>query len=185
MAIIQAIPTTTFSELLLMKISPIAGVASLAICLSALVSAPAICAEELDPVPTESVWEVTLSPYAYHFHSDPKHDPVWLIGLERLRADGWLWGGAYFSNSFGQKSGTAYVGYVWNNLFNVPTLYVKLVGGLMYGYVAPYEDKVPFNHNGYSPIVVPSLGYRFTRKDALQVSLLGTAGLLFAYTRRF
>jgi len=96
-----------------------------------------------------------------------------------------LWGGAYFSNSFGQKSGTVYFGYVWDNLFDVPKLYAKLVGGLMYGYVDPYEDKVPFNHNGYSPIVVPALGYRLTPKDALQVSMLGTAGLMFSYNRRF
>lgn len=74
---------------------------------------------------------------------------------------------------------------MWNNLFNAPMLYAKLVGGLMYGYVAPYEDKVPFNHNGYSPIIVPSLGYRLTPKDALQVSLMGSAGMLLSYTRRF
>jgi len=168
-----------------MAFSPTARFASLAICLFGLVDAPAVRAEESNLIPTESAWEVTLSPYRYHFDSDPSHKNGWLIGLERQRADGWLWGGAYFNNSFGQRSGTVYVGYLWNNLFNVPTLYAKLVGGLMYGYVAPYEDKVPFNHNGYSPIIVPALGYRLTPKDALQVSLLGTAGLLFSFSRRF
>ncbi len=147
--------------------------------------ASAIRAEESNLTRTDSAWEITLSPHAYHFHSDPTHKPVWLIGLERQRADGWLWGGAYFSNSFGQKSGAVYVGYVWNKLFNAPMLYAKLVGGLMYGYVAPYEDKVPFNHNGFSPIIVPSLGYRLTPKDALQVSLMGSAGVLLSYTQRF
>jgi len=168
-----------------MRFSPNARLASLAICLFGLLDAPDIRAEESNLIPTDSAWEVTLSPYGYHFHSDPMHKPVWLIGLERQSADGWLWGGAYFINSFGQKSGAVYVGYVWNNLFNVQMLYAKLVGCLMYGYVAPYQDKVPFNHNGYSPMVVPALGYRLTHKDALQVSLLGTAGLLFSYNRRF
>jgi hypothetical protein len=32
---------------------------------------------------------------------------------------------------------------------------------------------------------VPALGYRLTPKDALQVSMLGTAGLMFSYNRRF
>lgn len=167
-----------------MRFSPTARIAGLAVCLFGLLDAPAIRAEESNLTPTDSAWEITLSPHAYHFHSDATHKPVWLIGLERQRADGWLWGGAYFSNSFGQKSGAVYVGYVWNNLFNAPTLYAKLVSGLMYGYVAPYEDKVPFNHNGYSPIIVPSLGYRLTPKDALQVSLMGSAGVLLSYTRR-
>ena len=168
-----------------MRFSPAARVARVAICLFGLLDVPSIRAEESSLIPTDSVWEVTLSPYGFHFHSDPMHKPVWLIGLERQSADGWLWGGAYFSNSFGQKSGTVYAGYLWNNLFNVPTLYAKLVGGLMYGYVAPYEDKVPFNHNGYSPIIVPALGYRLTPQDALQVSSLGKGGLLFSYNRRF
>jgi hypothetical protein len=32
---------------------------------------------------------------------------------------------------------------------------------------------------------VPSLGYGLTPKDALQVSLMSTAGVLLSYTRRF
>jgi hypothetical protein len=166
-------------------LSPAVRIASVAVGLLACMNATDLRAEESSVIQPDVTWEVTLSPYAYHFQNDPDHKPVWLIGLERQRSDGWLVGGAYFSNSFGQKSGTVYVGYLWDNLLGVPSLYAKLVGGLMYGYVAPYEDKVPFNHNGFSPVVVPTLGYRLTPKDALQVSLLGTAGLLFSYSRRF
>ncbi|SFL90883.1 hypothetical protein [Variovorax sp. OV329] len=152
----------------------------------ALLASGASAQESASPlVPTEAAWEVTIAPYVYHFSSDPAHKTAYLIGLERQRADNWIIGGAYFSNSFGQDSGTAYVGYIWNNLFGVPALYGKVVAGIMYGYVYPYEDKVPFNHNGWSPIVVPALGWRFTPKDAVQVSLLGTAGLMFSYNRRF
>ena len=126
-----------------------------------------------------------VSPYVYHFSNDPEHKYAWLIGLERQRADNWLWGAAYFSNSFGQDSGTAYVGYIWNNLFNQPALYLKVVAGIMYGYVDPYEDKVPLNSNGWSPIIVPALGWRLTPTDAVQIELLGGAGLMFSYNRRF
>ncbi|MDM0111859.1 hypothetical protein QTI66_06835 [Variovorax sp. J22R133] len=168
-----------------MKFTATARVASLAIAMLGAAHAPALHAQETSVIPKETAWEVTISPYAYHFSKDDTHKAVWLIGLERQYDDGWLWGGAYFSNSFGQKSGTAYFGYIWNNLFDVPALYVKLTAGIMYGYVEPYEDKVPFNHNGWSPTVVPAVGYRLTSKDALQVALLGTAGLLFSYNRRF
>ena len=151
-----------------------------------MLSAPASAQQASSPLtPTEAGWELTVAPYVFHFSADAEHKHAWLIGLERHRADNWLWGAAYFSNSFGQDSGTAYVGYIWNNLFNQPALYAKLVAGIMYGYVAPYEDKVPFNHNGWSPIVVPTAGWRFTPQDAVQVSLLGSAGLMLSYSRRF
>ncbi len=161
--------------------------AGLALGLCAALAAPASAQQQSSSplIPTETAWELTVAPYVYHFSNDPNHKYAWLIGLERQRADGWLWGGAYFSNSFGQESGTAYVGYIWNNLFNQPALYAKLAAGIMYGYVAPYEDKVPFNHNGWSPMVVPTAGWRFTPTDAVQLSLLGTAGLMFSYSRRF
>ena len=169
-----------------MKTTTRARVAGLALALAGLLQAPAIQAQEQSPlIPTGDAWEVTIAPLAYHFSDSPDHKNAWLIGLERQRADNWLWGAAYFSNSFGQDSGTAYVGYMWNGLFGVPALYGKLVAGIMYGYVAPYEDKVPFNHNGWSPILIPALGWRLTSQDALQVSMLGTAGLLFSYNRRF
>lgn len=168
-----------------MKPSTRTRVAGAALGLLGLLHAPFLRAEPSPLIPTETAWEITLSPYAYHFSHDDSHKNVWLVGLERQYADGWLWGGAYFSNSFGQKSGTVYGGYMWSNLFNVPALYAKLTAGIMYGYVEPYEDKVPFNHNGWSPTIVPAVGWRFTPKDSAQVALLGTAGLLFSYNRRF
>ncbi|HSV59993.1 MAG TPA: hypothetical protein VLJ19_13955 [Variovorax sp.] len=169
-----------------MKNSIRARAAALALGLCGLLQSPAIQAQEESPlIPKEAGWELTLAPYAYHYHSDPLHEPVYLIGIERHRADNWLAGAAYFSNSFGQPSGVVYVGYVWNSLFGVPALYARLVAGIMYGYRAPYEDKVPYNHDGWSPVIVPSLGWRLTPNDALQISTLGSAGLLFSYNRRF
>lgn len=130
-------------------------------------------------------WEVTLSPYTYHLHYDKNHTWVFLGGLERHYESNWLWGGAAFRNSFGQPSGVAYFGYEWNRLFDVQPLYFKLVGGIMYGYVDEYQDKVPFNHNGFSPVILPAVGWRLTAKDAAQVIFLGGNALMFSYNRRF
>ncbi|HYP84424.1 hypothetical protein [Variovorax sp.] len=170
-----------------MKTSLRARAAGLLLAIPGLTQAPALRAEEAASplIPTADGWELVISPYAYHFSHSPEHKHVYLIGLERQRADNWLWGGAYFSNSFGQDSGVGYVGYMWNNVFDIPALYFKLVAGIMYGYKEPYEDKVPFNHNGWSPVILPSVGWRFTPKDSVQVVLLGGNGMLFSYNRRF
>ena len=146
--------------------------------------APIANAQEANLAAPFDGWELTFSPFTYHF-SKEWHTDVLLVGLERHREDNWLWGGALFRNSFGQPSGTVYVGYQWSNLFGVSALYFKLVGGVMYGYVDEYEDKVPFNHNGFSPIILPGIGYRLTPKDALQVIALGGNALMFSYNRRF
>ncbi|MQQ99298.1 hypothetical protein [Glaciimonas soli] len=130
-------------------------------------------------------WELMLSPYAYHFDYSPEHKNVYLVGLEKHRSDQWFAGGVLFSNSFGQATGAAYAGYEWDKLFGVSSLYAKLAGGIMYGYVGQYKNKVPLNYNGWSPIVVPAVGWSFTQKDAAQVTLLGNAGLLFSYNRKF
>jgi len=160
---------------------------ALALSLATAAAAPAVHAQEASPpamgAPFDG-WELTISPYTYHF-SNEDHTWVFLAGLERQYASNWLWGGALFRNSFGQPSGTAYVGYQWNRVFDVPQLYVKLVGGIMYGYVDEYEDKVPFNHNGWSPIILPGVGWRFTAKDAAQIILLGGNAVMFSYNRRF
>lgn len=130
-------------------------------------------------------WELAVSPYTLHWHKDAEHRHVVLVGLERTQADGTLWGGALFRNSFGQASGYAYYGHVWDGLLGQPALYAKLTGGILYGYRGKYQDKVPFNQGGFSPAVIPAIGWRFTPQDAVQVSVLGNAGLTFSYARRF
>jgi hypothetical protein len=130
-------------------------------------------------------WELIVSPYTLHWHKDKEHRNVVLLGLERAQPDGSLWGSALFRNSFGQASGYVYYGWVWDDLFGQPALYAKLTGGILYGYRGKYKDKVPFNHGGFSPAVIPAIGWRFSPQDAVQVSALGTAGLTFSYNRRF
>ena len=130
-------------------------------------------------------WELMISPYTLHYSKETDYNDVYLIGAEYCYDANWMVGGAYFSNSFGQDSGTGYVGYRWDHLFGFRRLYAKAMAGFMYGYVAPYEDKVPLNHNGWSPIISAGLGFLVTPKDAVQVVLLGGSGLMFSYNRRF
>lgn len=126
-------------------------------------------------------WRLMASPYTVHYHKDDNgdHKPVYMIGLERQRSDGWLWGGTYFSNSFGQPSAYVYVGEKVINFSPLDKLFFQWTAGILYGYKYPYEDKVPFNYNGFSPGVTVSLGWQFTREFSMQAIALGTAGLMF------
>jgi hypothetical protein len=145
---------------------------------------PAILADEQAPEPSKQ-WDLTLSPYTHHWSHNPDHKPVVLVALDRHLKGGRFCGVALFSNSFGQESAYFYVGQQWDGLFGHPKLFTKLSGGLIYGYRDQYKDKVPFNKYGVSPVIIPSLGYAITPQDAVQVYVLGTAGLLFAYSRSF
>ena len=49
-------------------------------------------------VPDAARWRVVFAPYALHFSGDSNHKPVVLLGLERERPDGIVWGGSVFSN---------------------------------------------------------------------------------------
>jgi hypothetical protein len=108
-----------------------------------------------DPA-TVDHWRLTLSPYTYHYTHKPEHEPIYMLGLERQRSDGWVWGGAYFSNSFGQASGFAYLGKRY----------------------ADFENEVPLNVRGVSPGAVLTLGWQFTPEYSVQLNEVGTAGIM-------
>jgi hypothetical protein len=126
-------------------------------------------------------WRLMGSPYTVHYHKDNEgeHEPIYMIGLERQRNDGWLWGGVYFSNSFGQPSAYVYVGEKVINFSRWDKLFFQWTAGVLYGYKEPYEDKVPFNYKGFSPGVTVGLGWQFTRDFSVQAVALGAAGLMF------
>jgi hypothetical protein len=130
-------------------------------------------------------WDLTLSPYTYHWHYSPNHHPVKLGAMDRHLSGGRFCGMALFTNSFGQGSAYVYVGQRWDNLFGNPKLFTKVSGGLLYGYRNEYKNKIPFNNYGIAPAVIPSLGYAFTPTDSAQIFVLGTAGVLFAYGHSF
>jgi len=128
-------------------------------------------------------WRLMGSPYTIHWHKDDndEHEPVYMLGLERQRSDGWLWGAVYFSNSFGQPSGYVYLGEKVINFSRWDKLFFQWTAGVLYGYKYPYEDKVPFNYKGFSPGVTLGLGWQFTRDFSVQAVALGTAGLMFQF----
>jgi hypothetical protein len=132
-----------------------------------------------------SEWDLTLSPYAYHWHYNPEHRPVFLGALDRLVAGNRFCGLALFRNSFGQPSAYLYMGQRWDGLAGQPKLFAKLSAGLIYGYKGKYQDKIPFNDYGVAPAIIPSLGYSFNRHESAQIMILGTAGVLFAYGHSF
>ena len=119
------------------------------------------------------------SPYTYHYSHDPAHRPVRMIGVERQSADGIVWGGTYFSNSFGQPSAYLYGGQRLNNWSDYTPLFAQWTAGLLYGYKGEYKDKVPFNHGGYSPGAVLSVGWQFTPLYSAQLNVLGNSALMF------
>jgi len=124
---------------------------------------------------------IMYSPYTHHYSKSAEHRYVWMVGVERERGDGRLSGITYFSNSFGQPS--AYIfpwGQSYRNIGGIPGLFAKWSGGLLYGYVEPYENKVPLNVNGFSPAIIPSIGYEKQGYSA-QLNLLGTAGLMLQF----
>ncbi len=120
-----------------------------------------------------------FSPYTVHFSPSSEHQHVWLVGLERERENGLVAGAAFFTNSFGQPSLYYYPwGAVYRGLAGNPQLYAKLTAGLLYGYTGKYENKVPFNYSGFSPGIVPALGWDLGDGFEVQANMLGFAGLM-------
>jgi hypothetical protein len=136
------------------------------------------------PEPTHR-GELTFSPFTYHWSQSPEHQHVVLVAVDEQLPGDRLCGLSFFSNSFGQPSVYVYAGQQFNNLLGVPKLFAKVTGGLMYGYVAPYENKVPLNCKGFNPAIIPAVGYKLTPHDSVQIKFLGTAALMFSYGRQF
>ena len=126
--------------------------------------------------PGETVWYVQTSVWTTHFSPDPEHNNRQdLIGVERQDGNDWLWGGAVFRNSFSQRSVYVYRGRQFD-LADTP-FYAKLTAGLLWGYRGEYRDKIPLNHLGVAPAILPSLGYRWNAIGA-EVVLFGVAGTM-------
>ena len=137
---------------------------------------------------TGNYWRLMASPYTVRYHKDDEglHENVYMVGIERQRGDHWMWGGVYFSNSFGQPSGYVYLGQTYAGFLDAaPKLFLQWSLGVLYGYKEPYEDKVPFNSNGFSPGGTLSLGWQFTKQFSMQMNALGGAGLMFQFSWDF
>ena len=129
-------------------------------------------------------WRFQTSIYTHHWSSDPEHvSNSKLLDLEFETTKRWVYGFAWFQNSFGQPSQYLYAGYSWP-LFKSEHFYFKLTGGFLHGYKEPYEDKIPFNGLGVAPAILPSFGVRYKRVMA-EVQIAGTAAITITAGLRF
>ena len=121
-------------------------------------------------------WRFQTSLYTHHWSSDPDHvSNSKMLGLEFETTTKWIYGFAYFQNSFGQPSQYLYAGYSWP-LFKTDWAYFKLTGGVLHGYKEPYEDKIPMNSLGVAPAIVPAFGFKYKRVIS-EIQILGTAAV--------
>ncbi|XEG74081.1 sn-glycerol-3-phosphate transporter [Pseudomonas sp. abacavir_1] len=141
------------------------------ILLVALLLAPVAWAGEGDS------WYLQTSVFTRHWNHDPQHNNHQdLIGVERNRDDGWVWGGATFRNSFRQRSNYVYAGKRFD-LDDSP-FYFKVTGGAIQGYHGKYRDKIPLNRYGVAPAVIPSVGAQVGRFASEFVVLGNSAGMI-------
>ena len=131
------------------------------------------------------IWRVMISPYTWHYHYSEDHRSVYMLGLEKQRADGLVVGGSWFRNSFGQPSAYVYAGHRFRNFTSCEPLFAQLTAGVLYGYKPPFEAKVPLNRHGFSPGAVLSFGWQFTPMISTQVNLLGNSALMFQLSAEF
>jgi hypothetical protein len=135
--------------------------------------------EALESLDNRNTLRLQFSPYSKHFNANTKHKPVVLIGVEREYPNAKLDGIALFSNSFGQECVYIYPwGGSYKSILGVKPLSFKWTAGLIYGYKPPYENKVPFNHKGFSPGAIIALNYEFKPGWSAQINMLGTAGYM-------
>jgi hypothetical protein len=138
-----------------------------------------------DAAPSGDIWRVMGSAYTYHFSYSAEHRHVYMLGLEKQRADDIIIGGSAFTNSFGQPSLYLYGGKRFYKLTDAEPLFVQVTGGLLYGYKPPYDKKVPLNYKGFSPGAVLSVGWQFTPMVSAQVNFLGNSALMFQVSADF
>ena len=160
-----------------------------------LLSAPALAGDwDLCPgydqpasaEPNAPRYEAFFSPYTHHWSADSEHENVYAVSLSRLLPNNRYCGVSLFRNSFGQPSAYAFVGKSWPGFWRAqPNVYASVSAGIIYGYVGKYKDKVPLNVGGFSPVIIPAIGYRLSPQSALEVQLLGTAAVMFGTTWRF
>lgn len=144
-------------------------------------TAPSLSTEEW----SESPWTLTAAPYVHHWRKSSEHRQAFVVSLEKQQDPTQLLGLAMFRNSFGQPSAYAYAGYQQQDILDTPGLSAKLTAGIVYGYKGEYANRVPLNRNGYSPGLIPALGYQVTAQNRVQLMLLGTAGFALGYDHNF
>jgi len=120
-------------------------------------------------------WRIQTSVLTRHFHPDPIHNNHnHLVGLEWWLENDWHAGAAFFSNSYRQPTQYVYVGKAWP-VGQSDHFYVRVTAGLIHGYKDAHKNKIPFNHFGIAPAILPSLGVKYGHLFA-EIQMLGVAG---------
>jgi hypothetical protein len=153
--------------------------------LLALLLAPGVCLSTDDEASSAesglAAWFDSVyvqAGYGIHWSDGEDHKGVPALGgFEATHEDRHRVGISLFNNSFGQFSQYYYYGYKWRLPFISESAHVKLSGGLIYGYVDEYEDKLAINWDGWSPVIIPSFGWKRDRLG-FDVAILGDAGVM-------
>jgi hypothetical protein len=153
---------------------------ALLLCAFFLASAANIQAKAESP-PEAYRLSLHIAPYVYHYRnrSDLDNTP-WATTLELESPHHWQLGASIFENSHDQPSQYYYAGKRWFLPFLDERAYFNVTGGLLVGYKEPFEDKIPFNHDGLAPAIVPAIGYQFHCCDT-QLVILWNAGLMLRF----
>jgi len=129
---------------------------------------------------------VQTSLYTRHFSPDPEHtDHQQLISINLHNPERWFIGFARFKNSFSQDSHYLYAGRelpIWAS--GDIRVRAKLTAGALHGYRGEYRDKIPFNHYGVAPAILPKLGASWRRLET-DLTVFGTAGLIITAGIRY
>jgi len=134
-------------------------------------AAPAIATE---PPPDRFYIQTSLA--SLHFHDDASHNNNLrlIFGEWRPNRNVFL-GASFFSNSFNQPTQYVFAGWKFDPLPIAPGFYFRVSAGLVHGYKGEYKDKIPFNHSGVAPAIVPAIGYCY-RRVCSEVIAFGTSG---------
>lgn len=140
-------------------------------------------------------YKIQTSVWTTHFNPKPEHNNHQnLVGFEvygrRLPPETTqrfhdqfdyarpLVGVALFRNSFHQNTTYLYGG-IRQNLVAGQQLqtYIKVTGGLIHGYRGEYQYKIPFNHIGIAPAVIPMFGVQYKQVSS-ELTLFGASGIM-------
>lgn len=103
-----------------------------------------------------------------------------LIGVELHNPTRWLAGTAWLKNSFSQPLWYFYAGREFPFWQPAPDVEfrAKLTAGALRGYKDSKKHKIPFNHYGVAPAILPAVGVRWGRVET-DLLLFGGAGVMF------
>ncbi|MBV7434944.1 hypothetical protein KRX19_07890 [Cardiobacteriaceae bacterium TAE3-ERU3] len=132
-------------------------------------------------------WKVRTSLYTRHYNPKPEHNNHQkLLNVEYQRQDDWSVGIALYSNSFGQPSQYAYLGYEWTLWSNQDwQMHASLTGGLLHGYKGEYKNKIPLNKYGVAPVLLPTLGWSYKQHWFAEAQFFAAAGVMATVGYRF